>query len=139
MQQYYDLSNRLGQLTKVDGQVILHTARLNAAWKQYSMALATPEELNRVITQITQRINNMKFRIQITPKGYVDAEDQKWWEKNSPRFVGESELGSLKGDVQHSRSVPESHAYVFDTIEEANEWLAVLVTDKTTNYEIVPA
>ena len=81
----------------------------------------------------------MKFKIQITPKGYVDAEDQKWWEKNSPRFVGESEFESFKRDVQHSRSVPESHAIIFNTIEEANEWLTVLVTDKTTNYEIVPA
>ena len=139
MQQYYDLSNRLGQLTKVDGQVILHTARLNAAWKQYSMALATPEELNRVITQITKYIDTMKFKIQIIPKGYVDAEDRQWWMDNGPRFVGDSKTTDLKGDVQHSRSVPESHAIIFNTIEQANEWLAVLVTDKTTNYEIVPA
>jgi hypothetical protein len=81
----------------------------------------------------------MKYCIQITPKSFVDAEDQKWWQENSPRFMGESKSISFKGDVKHSIVVPQDEAKVFDTIEEANQWLEILVTDKSSNYEIVPA
>lgn len=81
----------------------------------------------------------MKYRIKVTPKSFVDAEEQKWWQENPPRFVGESKFESFKKDVKHSLVVLQNEAKVFDTIEEVNEWLEVLVTNKSVNYEIVLA
>lgn len=81
----------------------------------------------------------MKYCIKVTPKSFVDVEEQKWWKENSPRFVGESKFESFKKDVKHSLVVPQNEAKVFDSIEEADEWLKVLVTNKSSNYEIVPA
>ena len=68
-------------------------------------------------------------KIRITPK----------FGESISQFVGESKKDYLKGNVWHSIEVPESEAKIFTTIEEANQWLEVLVTDKSSDYEIVPA
>lgn len=80
----------------------------------------------------------MKYRIQVRPKSFIDPEEQRWWQENSPRFVGYSKFESFK-DVRHSIVVQQDDAKIFDTIEEVNEWLEVLVTNKSVNYEIVLA
>lgn len=143
--QYNELLTYLTRLAPTFGTPIassgyLYTGRLNAAYKQYNMGLITPAEIQHIIDSITKQLEQMSFRIQVTPVNINTPEDQ--FLVDTPHFVGYSTNPSFKDlDPMHSRVTSvAAETIVFDSVDQAEDFAHVLRDkNKAHKYDVVEA